>query len=603
MSRLQVARLLAIMAFALLGELAHGADMNKTVRFALRAAETGFDPVRESDRYSATVLETIYDSPLTYDYLARPVKLIPNITEGMPEVSDSGATYVIKLRKGIYFTPHEAFKGKKREVVAQDLNYSIRRFFDPIYRSPWLFLFEGKIAGADDVMEQAKKSGSYNYEASIAGLELLDRYTLRIRLKEPDYNFLYYLAMPCLGIAAREVVDYYGWDEFRSHPVGTGPFVLKQWVRSSKIVLEANPDYRDDYLNATPEDTPEDRKIIENLKGKKLPLIGRIELYPIDEPQPRWLAFLNKEHDHLWWLPEEFGNTVVPNGKLAPNLTKMGIQYILLPEQDLTFTYFNMNDPVIGGYTMEKIALRRAMNLAYNNDEEKLLARKSLAVIAQSPVPPGAGGFDSNFKSTAAEHSIPKAKALLDMFGYKDIDGDGYRELPDGSPLSLEMASPPDASYNTVLDPLWKKAADSIGIRLTFLKEKWPDLVKKGHASKIQVGNYISWHADYPDGENFFQLLYGPNSGQANYSNFNLPAFNKMYEQSKRMPDSPERTKLYQEMTKLSIAYAPWGIHMHRIQVHTAQPWISNWKVHPIMHQPWLYLDVDVEQQRKAREN
>lgn len=602
MARMKLIRCFAVLACALTAGFVHAADMNKTVRFALRAAETGLDPVRESDRYSATILETIYDSPLTYDYLARPVKLKSNITDGMPEVTDSGATYLIKLKKGIYYTPDEAFKGKKREIIAQDLHYSIQRFFDPIYRSPWLFLLDGKIIGANEVMEQAKKSGKFDYEAKIAGLEVVDRYTLRIRLKEPDYNFLYFLAMPTMGIVAREVVEHYGWDEFRSHPVGSGPFILKQWVRSSKIVLEANPDFRDEYFVGTPEDTPEDRKIVENMKDKKLPLIGRIELYVIDEPQPRWLAFLNKEHDHVWQLPEEFGNTVVPNGKLAPNLVKAGIQYSWKPTLDLLFTYYNMNDPVIGGYTPEKVALRRALNLAYNSEEEKMLARKNLAILAQSPVPPGAAGYDVNYKSFATEHSIPKAKALLDLYGYKDIDGDGYRELPDGKPLSLEIASPPDAGYNTVLDPLWKKTAEAIGIRVTFLKEKWPDLVKKGHASKIQVGNYISWSADYPDGENFFQLLYGPNAGQSNYSNFNLPAFNKLYEQTRRMPDSPERTKLYRDMTQLSIAYAPWGIHLHRVQVHTAQPWLLNWKEHPILHQPWLYVDVDVDMQRKARE-
>ncbi len=592
----------ALVALMLFVGCAQAADMNKVVRHAMRAAETGFDPARESDRYSATILETIYDSPLTYDYLARPVKLIPNITEGMPIVTDDGATYLIKFRKGIFFTPHEAFKGKPREVTAQDFAYSLRRFYDPILVSPWLFLFEGKIIGADEVRVQAKTSGKFDYEAPIPGIEVLDRYTIRIKLKEPDYNFLYFLAMPTTGVVAREVVDFYGWSDFRSHPIGTGPFILKEWVRASKMVLEANPDFREEYLNTQPEDTPGDRAIMENLKGKKLPLVGRIEVYPIDESQPRWLAFLNKEHDHLWWLPEEFGNTVVPGAKLAPNLAKQGIQHILLPEQDLTFTYYNMKDPVIGGYTPEKIALRRALNLAYNNEEEKLIGRKNLAVIAQSPVPPGAGGYDPDYKTNATEHSIPKAKALLDIFGYKDINGDGYRELPNGQPLTLEMASPPDAAYTTVLDPLWKKAAEAIGIRLVFLKEKWPDLVKKGHASKIQVGNYISWHADYPDGENFFQLLYGPNSGQANYSNFDLPEYNKLYEQSKKLPDSPERTKLYKEMTRLSTAYAPWGIHMHRVQVHTAHPWVKNWKVHPIMHQPWLYLDIDVEQQRKARE-
>lgn len=578
---------------------AFAADMNKVVRVAFRIAETSFDPVRESDRYSLFIMEAIFDSLLTYDYLARPVKLVPGVAEAMPEIADNGATYTFHIKKGVYFTDDPVFKGKKRELTAQDFAYSIRRFYDPALRSPNLYFFEGKIIGADEVMERAKKTGKYDYDAPIAGLEVLDRYTLRIRLKQTDYNFQYILAMTMVVGVAREVIEFYG-NESGSHPVGTGPFMLKEWRPSSKIVLEASPTYREEYFSGTPGQTAEDHAIYESLKGKRLPIVGRVEVSIIEEPQPRWLAFLNNEHDYLEELPNEFINTVAPNGKLAPSLVKRGIRAQFDPQLEVTLTYYNMRDPVIGGYTPEKVALRRAINLGYNLREEQMIARKGQAMLAESPIPPGAAGYDPNFHSIAMDYDPAKAKAMLDMFGYIDRDGDGYRELPDGKPLVLELASPPSAEYRD-LDIVWKKSMDAIGINLQLKVEKWPDLNKESRASQLQLSNFLAWYADYPDGDNFLQLLYGPNSSpESNFANFDLPAFNRLYEQARKMPDSPERTRLYQQMTELFLAYAPWRLGMHRIWTNLNHPWLLNYKKHPIVLEVWKYLDVDVAMQRKA---
>jgi ABC-type transport system substrate-binding protein len=589
----------AISLFSLLLP-AHAADPNKTVRFAFRVAETGFDPARESDRYSYFILEAVFDSLLTYDYLARPAKLKPNTVEAMPEVSDNGATYLFKIKKGIYFIDHPAFKGVRRELMAQDYAYSIRRFFDPEVRSPNLYFFEGKIIGADEAMEQAKKSGKYDYDKPIAGLEVLDRYTLRIRLKQPDYNFLYFMAMANVAAVAREVVEYYGVEEFRSHPVGTAAFYLKEWRRSSKMVLEANPGYREEYFEGTPEDTPYDDAIAENLKGKRLPLVGRVEVAIIEEPQPRWISFLNKEFDYLEQVPDEFINTAAPGGKLAPALAKQGIRMQRDPQLEITLTaFYNMDDPVIGGYAPDKIALRRAMNLAYNGEEEVVVARKGQAVRAEGVIAPGVVGYDPDFRSIAKEYNPAKAKALLDMYGYIDLDGDGYREMPDGSPLFLEFGSPPTAEYRD-LDAVWLKSMNAIGIRIRFNKQRWPDLNKAGKAGTLQVGSFYAWGADYPDGDNFLQLLYGPNAHQSNYANFRLPEFDHLYDQAKQLPDSLERTRLYNEMTKLFLAYAPWRLGVHRIWTNLGQPWLLNWKKHPILREGWKYLDIDLDQLHRA---
>jgi ABC-type transport system substrate-binding protein len=595
-------RYIAVLAFALTAGFVHAADMNKTIRFAFRSAESGFDPQLESDRYSNFVLVAIFEPLLTYDYLARPVKVKPNTAVAMPEITDNGATYTFRIKPGIHFSDHPVFKGKKRELTAQDYAYSLRRFYDPEVKSANLYFLEGKIIGADEVMEAARKSGKYNYDAPIAGLETPDRYTLRIRLKKPDYNLLYIMAMANSGAVAREVIEHYGVTEARSNPIGTGPYYLKEWRRSSKIVLEANPNYRETYFEATPEDNDYDRTIVERLKGKRLPISGRVEISVIDEPQPRWISFLNNEFDYLEQVPDEFINMAAPGGKLAPTLAKRNINMQREPQLEITVTaMYNMEDPIIGGYTPEKVALRRALNLAYDGEQEVQIARKGQAIRGESLLPPGVVGYDPNFKGFAKEINLSKARALLDLYGYKDVDGDGFRETPDGKPIDLEFGSPPQADY-VLLDTIWKKNMDDLGIKIHFLKQKWPDLLKLAKAGTLQVGAFYAWGADYPDGDNFLQLLYGPNKGQSNYANFNLPEFNKLYEQAATMPDSPERTQLYNQMTRLFFSYAPWRLGVHRVWTNLAQPWLKNYKKHPILHQGWLYLDVDVEQQRKAQD-
>src|SRR5512143_1621861 len=168
-------------------------DPNKVIHYYFPTGESGFDPVRISDLYSATVIEAIFERLLTYDYLARPAKLAPMLAE-MPEIGDDGKTYTFHLRKGVYFAPDPAFKGKRRELVAQDIVYTYLRFLDPKNRAPYAFLLENKIVGLDEHAAKAKQSGKFDYDAKIPGMEVLDRYTLRFHLKETDYNFLYIVA-------------------------------------------------------------------------------------------------------------------------------------------------------------------------------------------------------------------------------------------------------------------------------------------------------------------------------------------------------------------------------------------------------------------------
>src|SRR5436190_3377006 len=357
----------AILACALLSSPAFA---EKVLRYAFLVAETGFDPVQINDLYSSNIISHIFDPPLEYDYLARPSKVKPNTAERLPDVSADGRTWTVRIRPGIYFADDPAFRGKRRELTAQDYVYSLKRHFDPKSKSPNFYLIDKRIVGMDAVRKAALGGGKFDYDREVEGLRAVDRYTFRIVLTEPTPNMLYYLTYCNLSCAvAREVIEAYP-DQTMEHPVGTGPFRLTQWKRSSRMVLERNPGFRlETYDAEPPTGDAESHAIAQRMHGKRLPLIDRVEVYVVEEAQPRWLAFLNDEHDLITAIPAEFVNIAVPEGRLAPNLQKKKIQMQRTSELDLTYAYFNMDDPVVGGYTPERVALRRAIALAYDADE------------------------------------------------------------------------------------------------------------------------------------------------------------------------------------------------------------------------------------------
>src|SRR6266550_3660365 len=375
--------------------IAPPAAAEKVLRYAFRVAETGFDPVQINDLYSAIILAHIFDPPFTLDYLARPFKVKANTAAGMPEVSADGKLWTIRIRPGIYFADDPMFRGKKRELTAQDYVYSLKRHFDPKNKSPNFYLLDKRIVGMDAIRKQALAGGKFDYDREVEGLRAIDRYAFRIVLTEPTPNLRYYLAYCNLSCAvAREVIEAYP-DRTMEHPIGTNAYRLTQWKRSSRMVLERNANYREDfYAEEAAGDDPQAQAIAAKMRGKRLPLIDRVEVYVIEEPQPRWLAFLNREHDLIERVPAEYVNVAAPEGKLAPNMQKQKIQLDRTNELDLTFFYFGMDHPVVGGYTPEKVALRRAISLAFDTDEAIRAIYRGQAIAAQSTVPPQAYGAD-----------------------------------------------------------------------------------------------------------------------------------------------------------------------------------------------------------------
>jgi oligopeptide transport system substrate-binding protein len=579
--------LVALVAFL---PCAHAGDGAKTLRVAMSIAETSFDPAFASDAASDGIIANVFDTMLDYDYLARPVMLVPRALDAMPQVQDGGRTYLCKVRKGVYFTPDPAFKGQRRELTAGDFAYALKRVLDPAVKSPWLWLLEGKLVGGSEAREQAAKRGHFDYDAPLAGLEVVDRYTLRIRLVAPDLRFPYVLAVPNLAAQAREVVEAYG-NDIGAHPVGTGPYMLGEYRRSTRIVLVANPGFRETYYEPAGPIPESSRGAAAALRGKRLPQASRIEISIIEEGQARWLAFLNREIDFLDILPSEFtAQALDANGKLLPSLAARGIVHDVLLRPNSWWVYFNMEDPVVGGYSLERIALRRAIGMGYDNAEAIRVLLKGRAVPANGPIPPDIAGYDPTLHTDAQLYDPALARALLDRFGYKDRDGDGYRETPDGKRLTIERWSTPN-SASRESDELWKKNMDAIGIRIVVKKDRVPELRKMARQGKIPMRS-DGWNADYPDAENFMQLLYGP-SGPENNARFDLPEFNRLYERARTLPDSAERTRLFDRMTRLVIAYAPWRMTYHVLEDSLRHPWIGTYVPHPIRSQWWQYIDVD----------
>jgi ABC-type transport system substrate-binding protein len=574
---------------------AQAAQAPRVLKYAFLIAETGFDPSQLSDIYSRTLTAHIFESLYHYDPLARPARLRPLTAAALPEISADFRSFTIRLKPGIYFADDPAFGGKKRELVAEDYVYSFKRFADPALKAPgWASIEDAGLIGLKALRDEALKSKKpFDYDKPIEGLRALDRYTLQFRTEQARPRLMEALmaGSDLHGALAREVVEHYG-DKIGEHPVGTGPFRLAQWRRSSLIVLERNPGYRERFYEAEPaEGDAEGQALLAQFKGRRLPMVDRVEIAIIEEAQPRWLSFLNGEKDYLERVPPEFISQATPNGQLAPNLAKRGIQAYRIVGPESAMTVFNMDDPVIGGMAPEKVALRRAIGLSIDVQREIQLVRRGQAVPAQSPVVPHTNGYTADFKSSMGDHDIARAKALLDLYGYLDRDGDGWRELPDGQPLTLLRNTQPD-NASRQLDELMQKNLQTIGLRLAFRTAKWPENLKSARGGKFQMWG-VGSSASTPDAQPALQRLYGPATGGQNLSRFNMPEFNAIYERMQALPDGPERLALIHEAKRIAAIYMPYKQHVHRIYTDLAQPWLVGYRRPLFWLDWWQHVDID----------
>ena len=575
------------MALASPNPKANPADPDKVLKVAFPVPETGFDPVRVNDLYSNTITAVIFQPLLTYDWMAMPTRLVPNAAESMPQVSADQTTFTFKVKKGLYFTPDEAFKGQRRELTAQDFVYTLLRHADPKNRSPQVSDLDDKIFGFAESRKKAIVSGRFDYDQKHPGIYATDRYTLVIQLIQPDRNFLTLLTSPYSGGMAREVVEKYGFEGIMANPVGTGPYILEKWVRGSKIILRANPEFPGFVWDFQAPNNPIEIRIANQMQGRKMPQIGRIEVSIIEEPQSMWLAFSGKEIDTVGVPPSFIEKALTPNNDLLQTWVAQGVNMYRSIEPDIRYQFFNMRDPVIGGYTPEKIALRRAIIMGFDVDEEIRVIRKGQAVKAQQMVSPVVAGHDPNYKSLV-KFSPLSANALLDQFAYKR-DAKGYRNMPDGKPLVFTIYSS-TSSVDRERDELWKKSMDRLGIRLKVKKDKFPEMLKQGKQCAIPSWS-LGWTRS-SEAEFVMKLLYSKTIGQNNYACFESAEYDAYFEQLKRLPDGPERTRVLHNMYRLMEVNGVLGLSSTGIATRLSHQRVEGFRKHPLILGDWIYYDI-----------
>ena len=560
-----------------------------TLRVAYQSAESGFDPPQVSDETSLAVVSNLFEPLLTYDRLARPALLRPLTAAALPEVSADFRRFVFSVQPGILFADHPAFGGRPRELTAADYVFTFKRFYDPAVRTEHLYLFENeKLLGLSELRRRVVAGRTpFPYDTEVEGLRVLDRYRLELRLAAPSPRFVNLFAYSVTGAVAREVVQA---GDPMADPVGTGPFMLQQWRRGSAIVLVRNPRFRVQVFDSqAPADDAGALAAEAALKGRRLPLLDRVEVSIIEEAQPRWLAFVRGDLDVLR-LPPAFADQALPGGRLAPYLARRGVQARPMLGPDVTHTFFNFDDPVVGGLAPERVALRRAVALSCDSAAEIRLLLRGRGVPAQSMLPPQCYGYDPRLKTEMSDASIARASALLDLYGYTRPPGGGARRRPDGTPLVLRLASAAD-QRSRQRNELWGQRMRALGVEMEFEVAPFAELIKRSIAGQLMMWGF-TWSAGAPDVDFFLGLAYGPNRDQSNDARFSLPAFDRLYERQHALPDGPERLALLRQATRLMLAYMPYIAHYHPLVTVLTQPRVRGYIEHPFTGGAWRCTDL-----------
>jgi ABC-type transport system substrate-binding protein len=558
-------------------------EKDNSLNLALAANVKGLDPIASNDYYSALVISYLFEGLLKYDYLKRPYELTPSLAETMPEVSADGLTYKFKIRKGIKFQDHDIFAGGKgREVTAEDFVYSWKRLADPRNQSDGFWIFDGKIVGLNEWADQVKLEKA-NYSTPIEGLKALDDQTLQIKLKAPYFQLYSVLAMPFSFVVAKEAVDKFG-KELLNNPIGTGPYKLSSWVRNSKLILDRNSNFHG-ATYPTQGETSDAAAGLLNSAGAKTPFADKLTFTELTEDQPRWQNFMKGNFDYLV-IPNDNFDSVVKNDQVVPELAAKGFKLAISPSLDCSYVGINMKDPILGKNKL----LRQAMALAFDAPTSIKKFLNGRGIVAHGPIPPGMESYDVNFKNPLQSHDLAKAKELLAKAGY-----------PDGKGL-------PELSFETVSDSKTRQQAEffaqnmaEIGIKIKISANSWPQLQEKIKNSQAQLFR-ISWFADYPDPQNFFQLFYSKNASPGpNDTAFANDEFDKLYEESLTYPSGEKRTGLFKKMRDITIEESPWIFAAHTISYTLYHGWLKNYKPNEVSMDFIQYLEIDPKKRAELK--
>ena len=544
------------------------------------------DPVRGSTMYENVGCSQVFETLLQYKYLVRPPTLEPLLLAEMPEVSEDRLVYHFKLKKGVHFHNDPCFEnGLGREMKAKDVIYSWKRMADKNNDPKSWWLMEDTIAGFDEYRAEQNEAATFDYDAPVSGMEILNDYEFKVTLQEPVQRFMWILAMFQLSVVPQEAVDMYG-DRFGRHPVGTGPFTLAEddWLVRQQMTFRRNPNYHKCYY--PDEHLPEDEKLGLHLPaGKRIPFVDRLEIRMFVQPQPQWLRFRSGRLDYTTVPAEIFPEAFIKRLKrLRPAFVKEGITSQSERTLDFIFTGFNMDDPVLGGKEEKKKYLRQALSLSMDLEERNQAFYNGLNVIYDGPIPPGLDGYppDGVAPHNYRGPNLAKAKELLAKAGYPDGKGLPELEFYIGSGAnSAEMVE------------MAKRQASRVGVKIRDRQVDFSTLISNVNKRQAQMFSF-AWGSDYPDAENNLALFYGPNASPgANHYNYQNPAYDKLYEQIRSMPPSPERTKIYEQMRDILIEDTPFLGSMAREDFYLISPRVQNMKATKLFSNWYKYLDIE----------
>ena len=554
-------------------------DGLKTLHIPYSAKIAGMDPIFSNDKYSGNAISLVYEGLLQYHYLKRPFELEPNLAAEIPKAKDNGRTYVFKLKKGVLFHDNKCFEGGKgREMVAEDVVYSFKRTAARPDSKGW-WVIKDKIVGLDQFREAVAQRKA-TIDTAVEGVKAIDSHTVQFKLSQPFPQFLYAFAMPFFYVVPREAVEHYG-DEFINHPVGTGPFTMGKYTRTNRVEATKNPTFRKKFYPTQGSKGDKEKGLLADA-GKALPLVDKVVIHINVEPQPRWLSFQAGKLDMMSIPKDNFEKALTPSRDLAPEMIAKGIQLDITPALDLTYTAFQHSKELFGN-----VDLRRAMSLAYDPHLANKHFYSSASLPAQSIVPPGIDGFIDGFKGPWIGPNIEKAKKMLDKAGYP-----GGKGLP---PITFDITA---NSVSRQIGEFFKRRMKLIGIDIRVVTNPWPELMKKISTRQTMLHS-LAWGADYPDAENFLQLLYGPNQTPgANGSNYSNKNFDEIFKKARLLPPSPERTRLYEKMYKMAADQVPLIYGVHRQSFTLVHGWLKNFKYIEFDHGVEQYYNINSEEKK-----
>lgn len=631
------------------------------------------DPARSYSSNEVEFTGQIYEPPLQYHFLKRPYELIPLTAEALPHpryfdaagkplADDAPAAaiaesvYEIRIRPGIRYQPHPAFArdaagryryhaldaaavaGKSqmsdfahsgtRELVAADYVYQIKRLANPKLSSPIFGLMSEHIVGLKALgatLEQAAKAkpgAALNLnDYTLAGAQVVDRYTYRIRIRGKYPQFIYWLAMPFFAPVPWEAEVFYAQPGMADRnfsldwqPVGTGPFYLAENNPNRRMVLKKNPYFHGERYPSDGSDEDRRAGLLADA-GRPLPLVDGAVFTLEKETIPYWNKFLQGYYDSSGISSDSFDQAVQFSAGGDPRLTDTmrdkDMRLITTVAASLWYVGFNMLDPVVGGLGEDRQKLRQALSIAFDYDEFISIFLNGRGIPAQGPIPPGLFGHVEGVAGMnpyvyevrdgrIARRPIDAAKKLLAEAGYPN-----GRDAKTGKPLVLyfdTMASGPDAKSR--LDWM-KKQLDKLNVQLVVRGtdyNRFQDKIRRGNVQLFEWG----WNADYPDPENFFFLLYGPHkkvgTGGENAANYDRAEFNLLFERMKDMDNGPERQQVIDEMLEIVRRDAPWIFAYYPKSFGLTHGWVHNVKPNLMANNTLKYRRIDPALRAQKRE-